>query len=418
VLNEPLPQRIVRHASRLFLSEVASRVLTFITTVYLARTLHVAGFGLLAYAQALLGYLTVVCDWGLSTYGTRAVASAPGCWPRVWVQVARLRASLAFVLTAAALATVWVWSKDGTTRVVVAVTLLAAVPASLMPDWVLRGLERMGWAAIFVVAQAALTLLGVVVVVRHASDLPWVPTVRLASALSVAGAGILVLRWMDGGRRGEVSSCHRDTSPAMQEMITSGTILLAANLAVMVYSNVDVVMLRAVLKDDMTVGWYSGAQRIIQLPMSAFYTLTVAALPVLTRTVPLGDGVFAVTLRPLIGVAALAGAATAIGLWVWRDTVVRLVLGGAFAPAVAPLAFLAFAVPLDFLVAVKGTSYIARGWEAPAMVCVAIAAGAKVVLNLLFIPRLGMIGAAWATLGAYGVLLATYLVVLDRRHRS
>ncbi|MGH2396978.1 MAG: polysaccharide biosynthesis C-terminal domain-containing protein, partial [bacterium] len=160
---------------------------------------------------------------------------------------------------------------------------------------------------------------------------------------------------------------------------------------------------------------YNGAYRIIQLPMAAFYSLTASAFPVLTQLAEKGNGAVTRVVRPFVPVALGLGLAAALGLWAFREALIRLLYGPGFGPAVPVLSVLAFAVPLDFLVALKGTSYIARRQERLAFFCVAGAALANVLANLILIPTYGIIGSAWATVGAYVILLAFHLLFLDRR---
>ena len=57
--------------------EVAARVISFGATVYLARTLGAAGYGVIAVAMAIMLYLTYLTDCGVEVLGVREVAAAP-----------------------------------------------------------------------------------------------------------------------------------------------------------------------------------------------------------------------------------------------------------------------------------------------------------------------------------------------------
>ena len=163
------------------------------------------------------------------------------------------------------------------------------------------------------------------------------------------------------------------------------------------------------------VDTHGSAYRVIQLPMTALYTLTSAALPALVRSRAGEPAVRRRSMRALTALATAGGLLVALALWALRHWIVQLLYGPAYAGAARALGILAFAVPFDFLVSVKGTGYIAAGFERTAALCAGAAALVNVLANLVLIPRYGMIGAAWTTLGTYLLLLVLYVAILDRK---
>jgi O-antigen/teichoic acid export membrane protein len=387
----------------------------FATGLYLARTLGVGLFGLLAFAQALLTYLLLVGDWGLGIYGTREIATRTPAWRKIWLRVTAVRTTLAGASCLVTLVIVLASSWDSTTKAVVGVTLLSAVPLSAMPDWVFRGLEKMGVAGALTAVQPTMAFAGILLTVHTPADVAGVPGVRLAAVCVIAAVSHLMLRIMlrTSSQADPADGTTRHVQPIeIVRLLQSGTVLLLTNAAVLAYTNIDLVLLRW-LSGDQLVGLYSAAYRVIQLPMGAFYALTAAAQPVLTRQSRHGASVVNATVRPIAASAAIAGVAVAVVIAAFRHGVIQLLYGPSFAPAAGPLAILAVAIPLDFLVAIKGTSYVARGLERPTLVCVAASAIINIAGNLLLIPRFGMTGAALSTVISYAVLLVAYVVVLD-----
>lgn len=189
---------------------------------------------------------------------------------------------------------------------------------------------------------------------------------------------------------------------------------MLANTAVLLYNSADQLILKAV-QGNQAVGIYGGAYRIIQLPMAASYTVMASAIPFLVGAARTDAAAAARTVRRLTWVAAIAGLAIAALVWALREPIVRLVYGEAYRDSARALGVLAFAVPLDFVISVKGTAYVAAGRERGTLVCVLLAAITNVVANLIWIPRFGMMAAAWTTLASYGVLLVAYALIMDAR---
>lgn len=405
-----LPRRVLVHAGRLLVGDALSRIFLFGTTAYLARVVGVEGFGLLTFAQVLLGYVVLIADWGLGTSGVREIASTPSAARRIAAEVIVLRTVLAVAVTTAALSATWLCGWDEQTRAVVGMTLLAAIPLAAIPDFAFRGAERMTETASVMALLPGLILLGSILVVHGPQDLLLVPAVRIGAATLTAVISLALLPRI-GGESARVSGLFlfqgRD---AARSRLRAGSILFATNLAVLAHSNLDVLIVRALLGDH-AVGLYSAANRIVQLPMGAFYAVTAAALPVLVRFREHRGAMG----QWLIAAAMAAGGVIALFLWGLRVPIIHLVYGDLYLDAAGVLGILAVAVLLDFAAAVKGTLYIARGWEQWALVCVAIAVGVRAAANVALIPRLGLSGAALSTVISYATLLGIYFVWLDRR---
>jgi O-antigen/teichoic acid export membrane protein len=406
-------RRIARYSVTLLTGDAASRVLLFLFTVWVARQVGPGPFGLLTFAQAVLGYLLLAGDWGLSTYGVREVSTAGATQRPAWVGITQLRSALSLAVVVAALAVVALARPEPLTAQVMIAMLALALPLGMLPDWACRGLGRMGLAAGLGVLQSALALGGVLLWVHGPGQLVAVPLVRFVATATTVVAAFILLRanpwWGVAAREGREWLRRQGVG----RLLRSGAFLLSANAAVLAVNNADALLLK-ILKGDQVVGLYGSAYRVIQLPMAAFYALTASALPVLTQLEREGPGARS-TVRRLVALAGSAGLIGALLLWLLRDPLIHLFYGREYAAAGGVLGVLAFAIPLDFVVSVKGVSYIARGREKAVLGCVAVAALANIAANLALIPRFGMLAAAWTTVGTYVLLLGSYVLFLDAR---
>ena len=409
--------------------DAVTRVLLFVTTVYVARVLGPVSFGLVTFAQALLGYFLLAGDWGLPTYGVREIARQPERAREAWRAIAGTRVLIAGSLFLAAVAVLVALHLERRTEIVVALTLASAVPLAAMPDWAARGAGRMKAAAALGALQPAVALLLILALVRGPGSVAWVPLARWLGAALAAVTGWVLLGLPVPSLRPAATGWTREHGLA--RLLTSGGVLMLANTAVLAYNSADQLVLKAV-QGDQAVGLYGGAYRIIQLPMAALYAVTAAALPLLaslthapseeaepghlerTAAAAAGDEARRAVRRLTLWSAA-AGLGIALVLWGFRGPLVRLIYGDAYRESARALGVLAFAVPLDFVISVKGTAYVAAGRERGTLVCVLIAAITNVAANLIWIPRYGMMAAAWTTLASYGVLLVAYALIMDTR---
>ena len=89
----------------------------------------------------------------------------------------------------------------------------------------------------------------------------------------------------------------------------------------------------------------------------------------------------------------------------FRRPLLTLFFGAPFAAAASLLFLVAAAIPLDFLTSYLSNAYIAWSMERHVLVCVVIAAGSNIILNLATIPRYGAMAAAINTIISYLVYL-------------
>ena len=104
-------------------------------------------------------------------------------------------------------------------------------------------------------------------------------------------------------------------------------------------------------------------------------------------------------------------------MWL-ASPVMSLVFGSAYLPAVAPLQILAGGSIFVFCTWILHATAIATNLDRRLLVTTAIGLGTNVVLNLLFIPRWGIAGAAWATVVAEAVTVTLLFVQVQHRLRT
>lgn len=194
-----------------------------------------------------------------------------------------------------------------------------------------------------------------------------------------------------------------------RQQLGYGLPLIATFALAWVISGSDRLLLAWLLDED-AVGYYSAAYDLAFQSLTLLLTIiNTAAYPLAVKALEQGGEAQAraqlVHNGELIVTAALAGAT---GLVVLAPFVLALFVGEAFRPgAAAILPIVAAASALSGIKAYHFDIAFHLGKRSRTLVWVtALAAIINVILNLLLIPLLGIAGAAWATLIAYGVALS------------
>ena len=163
--------------------------------------------------------------------------------------------------------------------------------------------------------------------------------------------------------------------------------------------NFDAVLL-GFLKGPTVVGWYNAAYKLLLVGLSGALAYFAGLFPALSRLYVENREEFGRLVRHtaelwLVFVVPLVVAGTFLA-----GPVIRLLYGAAYANSAAPFRILLWSAALVMLRWVYMDSLRATGHQALDLRCAITSASLNVALNILLIPRYGMIGAASATVTA------------------
>lgn len=379
-------------AGRRFLAlgagEIVARLIAFGGTVYVARVLGADSYGILVSALTVVMYLAFVADAGMDMVGVREVAAHPDRVPALLAGVlgSRLVIAAGLIAAAAAAGTLMLPSPDGLALALYAGTLLAT---ALGTRWVHLGLDRAGTAAAARVCGEVVVAASVLALVRQPEHLLRVPVAQVAGDLLAA----LVLLWLlPAGRRPAPLRVELTATAAL--LRESGPMVLHGLLGLAIF-NSDFLFLR-VLTDAASVGYYAVAYTLISFVQNLGVAYTMSLIPTLTAVRE--DAARAQAAVDVAMAQALFGALPVMagGLLV-APALVTWLFGSGYAPSAPPLQALLLLVPVALVRNVWQAVLVGFGRQDLMVRTVVWAAALNVVLNALLIPRLGMLGAAAAT---------------------
>lgn len=326
--------------------QLAHYVVPLVTLPYLTRTLHVEGFGKLAFATALVAYFTLATEFGFGWSATRAIAAAredketvSRVFWETWMAQWALALAAAIVF-AALLATVPVLRADAPLYLAAFLQVLGTV---LFPTWLLQGLERMREMAGFEIAGRLLTIPLLLALVRDTGDAAWAAACISAGSLFT---GVAVLAWLLQRKL----LLWRPASPRrVVAVLQESAPIFWSRVWISTYTTLLPLMLGAT-SGAAAVAQFSLADRIMRAAQAMLAPVSNALFPRLSflyRTDPGGA-------RELVGRSAIFIAMCAfglsVGLWLGADLAVAVLGGPNFAPAASVLRLLA---PLPIVVALS-----------------------------------------------------------------
>jgi O-antigen/teichoic acid export membrane protein len=377
--------------------EALARIAAFAATVYLARTLGPSLFGSIAFATAILLYLTQLADGGVELVGVPLVARAQDRVDEVVgpVFAARLWFALGLTIVTMVIALVALPQPDGMLLAGFALTLpLAAASAR----WVHLGLERTGWIGIARTAGELLTLALIVLLVHDATRVAYVP------AATFAGQALLTVLLIVGLRRFGIRLPIRFDWGAAKPTFERSRHLVGFTLLGLLLFNFDLVFIRLVRGRE-EAGLYSAAYTLVAFGANLIVAFAHTVMPTLARLdndMRERAAVFQRSLQHAFALALPAG----VGAALVADQILSTIFGDRFEGGVTAMRVLAWFLPLAALREMPVVALIAAGQERALLRVNAITAASNVVLVIATVPRFGLLGAAVATVATEVVRLA------------
>ncbi len=345
-------------------------------------------FGSLEFAGSLLVYFLLLGDGGLEVWATRAAAqtSDPRALAGRIVPLRLLLAALSFALLLALLPFLppypqlrWLLTLFGLSLFAQAATL----------KWVFLGQEKMARVAWGLVVGQIVLLILVFVFVRSPQGLLAFPILRFASDVALAAYFAVVFLRSKGPA---IDLTLRGALQILRPALTIGT---GQAMGLLNY-NFDSVLL-GFLTDARMVGWYNAAYKPVTIALAMPLTYFVGLFPALSRTYAESREAFRALVVRSLRLASIVAVPLGVGGTLLAAPLIEFLFGARYAASARVLPILVWSAVLVILRGSYRHSLIAAGHQAVDLRCAMVSSGLNVGLNLLLIPRFGMIGAASAT---------------------
>lgn len=359
---------------------------SFAVSVVLARLLGVHGFGTYSYILSLAGIFLILQDGGYRMLLYReGINSRTNSLPFAIGHV--------LIVTVAGVVLVLLVRPTAWLTVSVALVCMGLVALAEFVSSDLKGAGRFRHEAIWRVLVRSATAFGVVWVV-------WIHSDSGSVGIFLAWAVALLVVLMIPLFRGQL--CW----PKLHfraDLIRANIAFLTIDMATILYFRSDIVLLEYLAPQREDVGQYAVAYRVLEGVILFATPVAVLAFRALRLRWMEGSG-FAKLFAMLLGAMLLAAIIIVVLSALWGEVVVILVFGPSYLVAGSLLFWLSLALIflLPNYILTQGAIAMGRetsyAWVALGTVIINIA------LNLLWIPRFGAMGAAWATIAAEGCL--------------
>jgi O-antigen/teichoic acid export membrane protein len=378
-----------RNILKLAAGDFLAKTLYFFSFVYLARMLGVNTFGVLEFANSLLTYLLLLADAGLEIWSTREAAQTSDI-RRLIGRVMPLRfltAGFAFAVLLGMLPLLPPYPYLRTVLVLFGLSLFAQA-ASL--KWVLMGQEKMARVAGGLVLAQLVFAGSVFAFVRDPAHIVWVPVMKFASDAVLAVYFARQFARAHGGLRLPLS--FQGAWSTMRPVLTMG----ATNAMGLLNYNFDAVLL-GFLKGPTTVGFYTAAYKPVTVALALPITYFQGMFPALSRMYVESREAFRSLAARSFRLSAIFALPLGVGGTLLAEPVIGLLFGAEYAEAARPLRILIWSAVIVTLRGSYRHPLNAAGKQQLDFRAAVVSSVLNVGLNILLIPKFGMMGAACAT---------------------
>ena len=341
-------RRVIDNFLALSVVQFANYLAPLITVPYLVRVLGPEKFGIVAFANALIVYLTALSDYGFRLSATRRVSVLREDRQRrsdVFSAVLTIKFGLMILGLVLLIVLLLLVPKFRAERTVYLFAFGSVVGNVFFLDWFFQGMERMKYITWLTLISRTLFVVAVFVSVREQADYVYVP---LFHSLGIVAVGLASL-WVVHARFDT-----RFSFPglvAIREELREGWHVFLSVATANIYTS-GIPLILGLFASYTSVGYYTAAEKIVQAGTSVLEPFTRAIYPHLSRLSSESKDAALILIHRIARVIGPFTFLVSLGVALLAPWIVSIILGRQYAesiPVIRILAFLFFAKGLGHL---------------------------------------------------------------------
>lgn len=393
-VNSSLRQTVFKNTFWLTSAQIVNRALRAVIIIYAARILGANSYGALSYTLSLIGLFAIFSDIGLTTLLTRE-ESREG-----FKQEGYLRACLflKLVLVCVSMALVAIVGPlitkipEAQVLLPIAVFLLAFDSIREFLFALVRARQKMEIeASISIFSNIVLVFLALVVLFIFPSSKNLLISYMVSSAMAL---GIIVF-----ATRKILKEASNPSKTSISKVMQAAWPFALLGILSGIMASTDTLML-GILKEAHDVGFYGAAQRPLMFLYSLPGLFATSLLPMFSKYAHYDKTRFKNILELSLSLSLGVALPIVIGGLIVAEKLILLMYGSEFVSSVQAFSILLLTLPLVFPAFIIGDAIVSYNRQKTLFIFSAIGAVSDIILNTILIPKYGILGAAFSTVGA------------------
>lgn len=411
-INRFVPARwrwILRHAGFrkyfkntgwMFAGQMSTLVVAFFVGAWIARYLGPDKYGSLNYIISFVGLFSFLSSLGLEGILSRAIIRSPENKEKLLGTGLVLKIVGAIIAILLISITTFLTNKDILTNILIILfsTTFIFQSFSVISIYFQSQVLAKNTAKVQVISTFLSALLKVAFILSEL-DIIWFILSYVIDSLILA-IGFIVIFSKDNG---SILKWKFDIALAKKLMIDSWPLFFAL-FSALLFSRIDQVMINHYLGNT-ALGIYSAAVKLSEVWYFVPGLICTSLFPAIINSKDTDQHIYMDRLKRLYGLMFWLAVIIATLFTVFSAFLVKTIFGTAYSGAIDVLQIYVWAGIAVALGAVASNYLIAENYVKISLFINLFAAASNILLNLILIPTYGIIGAAWATLISYSLLL-------------
>lgn len=279
LFNSQEKKRLVSNFFSLSILQVANYLFPLITLPYLVRVLGPSQYGLVAFAQAFIGYFQILTNYGFNLSATREISinrESPEKVSEIFSSVITIQILLAILSFMLMTLVIFSFAKFRGDWLLYFYTFGLVLGNVLFPVWFFQGIERMKYITLLNVLARFIFTIAIFVFIRKESDYIYVP---LINSIGMVLSGTIGL-WLIFNRLGVKFVMPGLTG--IKYHLNEGWHIFISTIAISLYTISNTFILGLFASSEI-VGYYSAAEKIIQAVRGLLMPIYISIYPYVSK---------------------------------------------------------------------------------------------------------------------------------------
>lgn len=339
-------KRLIENIISLFTIKGLEYILAFITFPYLVRVLQVENFGAVVFVQGIIQYFVLFTDYGFNLLGPKEIAQHDSIKERGKIFASIFCAKLILLLISTI---VFICMLIGVKYIndiditLYSVVYLMVIGNVIFPIWFFQGIQQMRYITIVNIIGRFLSVACIFYFVKAPSDYILAGLFQAIVPL-IAGICSWIILWK---KYREVFILPKFQS--VKQVFIDAWEIFTSTIAINLYTASNIVFL-GLLTNNTIVGYFSGAQKIIQNINQLISPVTQAIYPYVSKTASNSKNEALKFLRKIVLILGGGNFIGSILIFIFAEWIVDILLGEGYEQSVLLLRILAF---LPFIISLS-----------------------------------------------------------------
>ncbi len=409
--NKSEKQTVAKNFFWLSFGQISGRLIKAVLVIYAARILGATEYGRISLALGIIGLIFNFSHLGLNSLIVRELAKKVENEKKYLSTIFYLRNVLIFLAVAISIVVGFLMPSKNVSQIFFVLIIMATLESFISFFYsIARGKEKMEKEAlVYLVEIISTTILGVLVLVKYPSAFNLAIAYVFGALMAFVIGTKIFFNYLKSALRGFEKSL-------IKPIVKDAWPLTATTLISSILGYTDITMLGLILKSSKDVGFYSAPLKIVNLLFVPTGIIASSIFPLLARKVKNNSEVSLV--RKTFSVIFLIALPIVVGGFILSKPLIILIFSSKYLPSIKIFSVLIFMVLIIYPSTIFNNILFAHNRQKIAAVFSGSSALINIILNYFFIIKIGVLGAAIATVTSQFINFFLFLVYTKRIEKN